>query len=334
MGIDISDSRIRRLFNLHRVLRSGRSFTKAGLMEELKDSQPPTNERNILADIAFLRKLGADIPPGHKHVAFRYRKPFSFLSAGGQLDFNEVEEVLAYFRQMYNQMPLSGFLHLDRMYLALQNRAGLISGSSEDALEFQEVAYEGEKWIGPLLKLMKDRKMLSIHYRPFESQESKKCLFPLLLKEYNSRWFLIGINPEKGRLENYALDRITRAPRAEDGPPLALAGEIPDLKAMYRHVLGVSLEGGPALRICVRIRKPRALYVKTKPWHHSQKIEDENESAIVFSWFLYRNRELKTRLMEYLPDAEVLEPADLREWLLDSLETYLKDSGKISGKPG
>ena len=320
MATALSNDRICRLFNLHSILRSGRSFTKTELMEVLKDSLPQTNERNLLSDIAFLRKLGADIPPGHKHVAFRYRKPFSFLSAANQLDFNEVEEVLAYFRQLYARMPQAGFLNLDRMYLALQNRADLMTGITVDNMEFQEVEYEGEKWIGPLLKLMREKCVLSFYYQPFESQESRRLLYPLLLKEYNNRWFLIGLNPELGRLENIALDRITRTPLREDMSYNPI--EIPDLKTLFRDVLGVSLEGGPACRICIRIRKPRAYYVKTKPWHASQKIESEDENSLVFSWHLFQNRELKTRVMEYLPDAEVLEPAGLREWMQAVLKEY------------
>ena len=320
MASALSDDRIRRLFNLHKVLRSGGSFSKTDLMEALKDSQPQTNERYLLSDIAFLRKLGADIPIGHKHVAFRYRKPFSFLSAANQLDFDEVEEVLAYFRQLYSRVPQSGFLNLDRMYLALQNRADLMTGITVDNMEFQEVEYAGEKWIGPLLKLMRERCVLSFYYQPFESQESKRLLYPLLLKEYNNRWFLIGLNPELGRLENIALDRITRTPVREDLSYHPI--EIPDLKALFRNVLGVSLEGGPACRICIRIRKPRALYVKTKPWHSTQTIESEDENAIVFSWQLFQNRELRSRVMEYLPDAEVLEPVELRDWMKLTLKVY------------
>jgi predicted DNA-binding transcriptional regulator YafY len=320
MASSLSDDRIRRLFNVHKILRTGQAFSKGELMARLIQSEPPTNERNLLADIAFLRKLGADIPPGHKHVAFRYRTPFSFLSASNQLDFEEVEEVLAYFRQVYSRMPAAGFLNLDRMYLALQNRADLMAGITVDNMEFQNVEYEGEKWIGPLLKLMRERRVLSFYYQPFGIQESQRFLYPLLLKEYNYRWFLIGINPEKGRLENMALDRITRALKAED--ILYQPIEIPDLKTLYRDVLGVSLEGGPASRISIRIRKPRAYYVKTKPWHPSQKIVTEDDSSIVFTWFVFQNRELKTRVMEYLPDAEIIEPEGLRDWLREALSAY------------
>jgi len=326
MASELSDNRIRRLFNLHKILRSGQSFTKTDLMERLSNSLPHVNERNLLADIAFLRKLGADIPPGHKHTSFRYRRPFSFLSANQQLDFNEVEDVLAYFRQLYNQMPVAGFLNLDRMYLALQNRADLLAGISQDALEFQIVVYEGEKWIGPLLKLMRDKRVLSFYYQPFEGQESAKLLYPLLLKEFNNRWFLIGLHPEKNRLETFALDRITRAPRLAD--MVFQPSEVPEMKDLFKNILGISLEGGPAVPIRIRIQKPRAMYVKTKPWHSSQKIETEDESSITFSWFLFQNRELKSHVMEYLPDSEVLEPQELRTWVLEVVAKVLDSNYK------
>jgi predicted DNA-binding transcriptional regulator YafY len=326
-----SDSRLFRLLHLHSILRSGEAFQKTDLMERLQPSFPELNERTLLADIAFLRKLGADIPAGHKHGSFRYRRPFSFLSAAGAIDLEEVEEVLAYFRQLYRRMPLIGFLQLDRMYLALQNRASLLEGKSAEKLEFQEVLYEGDKWIGPLLKLIQQNCLLKFHYQPFGSEERERELFPLLLKEYNGRWFLLGIDPEKQRLGNFALDRITRqpVPAGRTFQP----SEIPDLKEMYRHVIGVSLEGGPSQIIEAIIRKPRALYVKTKPWHQTQEVLEENEHSIRFRWQLYLNRELKTRVMEYLPEIQVLRPTSLRDWvkkaLLESLQMHPADSTEM-----
>ncbi len=324
-----NDARIERLLHLHKILRSGEGFSKTELMEKLGPQCPELNERNLLADIAFLRRLGADIPAGHKHGSFRYRKPFSFLSAGGALDFEEVEEVLAYFRQLHRQMPLSGFLQLDRMYLALQNRAELLEGKAQDQLEFQEVLYAGEKWIGPLLKLIQQGCLLRFPYQPFEGNESERELFPLMLKEYNGRWFLLGLDPDKQRLGNFALDRITGRPAkaAREFQP----STVPDLKEMYRHVLGVSLEGGPARTIEALIRKPRAHYVKTKPWHGSQEILEETAEFIRFRWYLYLNRELKTRVMEYLPEIKILFPDDLRDWVLNALKEAVEKNGGSSG---
>ena len=324
MAKDTSDLRIRRILHLHRILRSGEGFNKPGLMEKLLPVFPDLTERSLLSDLAFLRKLGADIPNGHKHRLFRYRRPFSFLSAGGNLDFNEVEEVLSYLRQLHQQMPLSGFLQLDRMYLALQNRADLLESSGQETLDFQEVLYEGEKWIGPILRLMREKCLLKFQYQPFEGQESEKEVFPLRLKEYNGRWFLLGIDPEKERLGNYALDRIKQNP-LKSGRTF-VPRILPDLDHLYRDVLGVSLEGGPAQKIVAIIRKPRALYVKTKPWHPSQRVMEESETSIRFSWHLYLNRELKTRVMEYLPDIRVAEPAELRSWVLDSIRQVMEQS--------
>jgi predicted DNA-binding transcriptional regulator YafY len=101
---------------------------------------------------------------------------------------------------------------------------------------------------------------------------------------------------------------------------------------MYRDVLGVSLEGGPAKKIEAVIRKPRALYVKTKPWHSSQMVLEERENSIRFSWRLYLNRELKTRVMEYLPDIRIIEPAELRNWVLDSLRKVLENEENQSSE--
>lgn len=322
MGKDTSDLRFRRILHLHRILRSGNGYKKQELMEKLRPVFPELNDRMLLADLAFLRKLGADIPPGHKHGNFRYRRPFSFLSADGNLDFNEAEEVLAYLRQLHQQLPLSGFLQLDRMYLALQNRADLLESTSQDVLDFQEILYDGEKWIGPLLRLMRNKCLLKFQYQPFEGQESQKEVFPMRLKEYNGRWFLLGIDPEKQRLGNYALDRIKQSPEKSAGSFMPRV--LPDLDAMYRDVLGVSLEGGPAQKIVASIQKPRALYVKTKPWHHSQQVLEEGANFIRFTWKLYLNRELKTRIMEYLPDISVAEPAELRSWVIDSIRQVLE----------
>ena len=319
MASAISNLRIKRIFLIHNILRDGLSKSALELSTILESKGLEVNERIVKADIQFLRDLGAPIPPGNKHNNFKYSKPFTILEAIEGIDFDEVDEVLSYFYQIYKRVPKASFLELDKVFLAFQNRTVLLEKDNIDAIQFEEVDYTGKKWLGDLIKYIQEGRTLRFRYKPFTSEEGERIVLPILLKEYNKRWFLIGLEKETRNYQNFALDRISSKPLPATEP--LILSETTDIKSLFRNMIGVSAEGVPEkVRAC--ISNPRAQYVLTKPWHSSQKAK-EVEEGIEFEWFVVANRELKAKILEHLPDIEILEPASLKDWLKGVLEKSL-----------
>ncbi len=91
----------------------------AELAAKLSENDPAINERVVKEDIAFLRQLGAEIPPGNKHNGFRYKKPFSFVSAADGLDFANAEDIMSYLEQIYKKIPRLEALGIDKLFFSV-----------------------------------------------------------------------------------------------------------------------------------------------------------------------------------------------------------------------
>ena len=316
MASAITDSRLERMFIIHGVLRKGGNYSAEELAAYVSARGPETNDRTVKADIKFMREMGAPIPMGTKSAKFYYEKPFSILSISDRINFDEADEAIAYFHQLYKEVPKLIFLQLDQLFLAFQHRVKLMDKEVIGSVQFDEVAYTGQERIGDLIRYILEKRTITFSYRPFEEEEKTKTVYPCLLKEYNKRWFLIGLDGETKNLQTFALDRIT----SKVLPSRDVIVPVGDLNpaALFEHCIGVSLEGKPE-KVSVFITSPRSKYVSTKPWHKSQQ-EEAAENGSRFEWYVMVNRELRARILEHLPDIEILEPAHLKGWLKEVLE--------------
>ena len=327
MPESLTNNRIHRLFNLHKVMRDMKPHSAAELAAALNGTEPVTNERLIKEDIEFLRSMGAIIPRGSKHKGYQYQKPFSFVSSADSIDFTDVNDVLSYLEQIHSRFPRLEALGIEQVFFAVMGNLNPKEKNLLKPVQFHEVEYQGYHFIGDFYRYIKEGKPILVKYQPFGLEIREVLFIPQLLREYNHRWFVIGTSSTRENPEIFALDRVIKIDPAFRS--VFTKKPIPYLTRLYKDVLGVSLEGERPSQIVVRIAKPRAEYVRTKKWHHSQKVLENKETSILFSWYLWPNRELKTKIMEFLPFIEVLEPPVLRDWLTETLKESLD---RVKGK--
>jgi hypothetical protein len=74
--------------------------------------------------------------------------------------------------------------------------------------------YAGSKYLSELMEAILGETVIRFRYKPFHAEEPMEVtLHPYLLKEYNNRWFVMGLT-EESRLENvhkiwsFGLERI------------------------------------------------------------------------------------------------------------------------------
>lgn len=307
-GSSASDKRLRRIFKIHQQLRTMKSLSAEELVKECFSVDPLINERTVRADIQFLRDLGAVIPKGNKHQKFYYKEAFSLITALEGIKPAETDEMLAYLNQLYYQAPKAALLELDKVFLALEKRVRAVDAQGDKRLQFEKTIYAGQNWIRILYDYTVKQKVLLLHYTPFGRATQIRTILPVFLKEYNQRWFLIAYDADRNIYQNFALDRVNDIRLS--GKKLSL-DIIPDPEKYFTNLIGVSLEG-ELTKIVVRIKKPRAYYIRTKHWHSSQSEVQETNDFIDFEWFVYTNRELNSKIFELGHDAEVISPLSLK----------------------
>lgn len=304
-----SDKRLRRMLSIHHKLRTLQPFSGEELTSFCKSVDPAANERTIRADIRLLRELGADIPKGNKHQKFYYKSPFSLIQAFEGVNSAEIEEMLAYLNQLYHKAPKAAFLELDRVFLALEQRVRTTDAKGDWRLQFEKTVYSGQNRIQELYDLIVRGKTVDLLYTPFDRDQQKRTVVPIFLKEYNQRWFLIAFDSDRGNYQNFALDRIDQVLISDRRLSV---DSILDPESYFSNLIGVSMEGELA-NVQIRVKKPRAFYIRTKYWHSTQTELLETPDFIDFQWTVFTNRELKSKIFELGHDVEVLSPDSLKK---------------------
>ncbi|RLD90991.1 MAG: hypothetical protein DRJ29_14740, partial [Bacteroidetes bacterium] len=166
-----------------------------------------------------------------------------------------------------------------------------------------------------------NKKVLRLYYLPFyEDKPYFNEVHPYLLKEHQSRWYLVGLNAFKGKIRTYALDRIRDlqvAAGTEYAPPTF------DTEAYFKNSIGIIAPEGLPPTIKLAVQKTQAQYLITRPWHDSQNIMEENEEQVVFSFKVHPTYEFRSLVLSLGRDAYIQEPASLREEMKKELEKML-----------
>lgn len=181
---------------------------------------------------------------------------------------------------------------------------------------------KGIQYFDPIVRAIENREVLRLYYLPFyEDKPYFNDVHPYLLKEHQSRWYLVGLNAFKGKIRTYALDRI-RDLQVAEGAEYSLPAF--DTEAYFKYAIGIiAPEGLPPL-IKLAVQKTQAQYLITRPWHDSQNIVEENEEEVVFSFRLHPTYEFRSLVLSLGRDGTILEPASLRKEMKQELEQMLK----------
>ena len=182
---------------------------------------------------------------------------------------------------------------------------------------------KGTEFLGELIESALNHQPLNLLYRTFAGNERTAILHPYHIKQFNNRWFLIGL--QEGSHGNYitnkALDRIVKFSRAN--VPFIPNTEI-DFNEYFKDIVGVTLpEDHPvAEEVLLKFDEARFPYVVNKPIHPSQEVEDEELRIIKL--MVRPNKELEARIFSYGNQVEVLKPEWLRRQIAEKIENLLK----------
>ena len=182
------------------------------------------------------------------------------------------------------------------------------------------------KVFGKLYSAISEQKAIDLTYHTFDEPEKKHVLLhPYILKEWNRRWYLIAAAADKGKILNFALDRIDDAEICLD---IKYKPASDDLMERFEDIVGVTYyDDVPIETIYIWISDKSSNYLITNPLHGTQTMlkeggEEESELRKKYPKLkcgkLFRikcmiNYELIRELLSYGKEMVVLSPCSLRE---------------------
>lgn len=189
-----------------------------------------------------------------------------------------------------------------------------------------------EKFLLPILEAMTDGREMEIHHvkfadSPEDEADSVYRIQPYCVKIYKNRWYVLA-KTEKGRMRNFALDRITKAKILDT---VFTIDPNFDAEEYYRGSFGVIVDEELDIET-VRIKAygKWAKYLRSLPLHSSQKEISQKEISqkAAFSIFEYKIRptdDFFTEVASFGDKIEVLEP----QWVRNEIEAALFRAASI-----
>ena len=280
--------------------------------------------RTLRSDINFIRSRaaeeGVDVisqDDGNGYF-YRYSEPdFSIFRRGlGEDDLAQLKETIMML-QRFKGMP--NFNWMSELVVKLEDKLDL-RGISKSVVGYDENQdYTGLDWFQDIFDAIINKTVLRIQYKTFADVDYDWIIHPYYIKEYNNRWFLFGLNEEKGAIYNVALDRIENIEQVNKE---FIPSDI-DFETYWKDVIGVSVDSQKKIPIRLQFSEHRFPYVMTKALHPSQIVIDVDNRIVEIN--VIPNKELEALILSFGKDVEVISPIEYRRQIQEVIrESYEK----------
>lgn len=244
---------------------------------------------------------------------------------GIEISYNRLND--GYFIDYDNSINIESFFR----FLEIVNTAELLSESlseSKEALSYISFdtggGLKGIEYLKPLLQAIKEYRKIAFKHFNFHTELNKSySMKPYLLKEYQNRWYIVGVVEGINELRTFGIDRL-------EDLKLKTDTFIPDKKinplAKFEQIVGLVYSDAEQQRIVLSFTPNQGHYIKTLPIHKSQQILVDDATEFRIELKLIPNFELTQKILMNADAVKVVEPKwladEIKNILLSSLENY------------
>ncbi len=293
-------AKIKRYLQILQLIEKSKYPSTAEMLNSINDSGIKVSDRQLKRDIESLRyEFGLDI---------QYS-----IGRNGYYIQNE-ELTFPYFLKL---LEFSQNIDLLTSYLK--------DGSTiADIIEFEDYnSFKGLQYIRDIACCIQNSTEIKLEYKRFDAEVTKSYrLQPYLLREYMNRWYVIGHLAETNEIRTFGLDRIIDL--QDLGTKFKRVGNN-DVVALFQNVVGINAcEGAAPEEIELVCNSYMGNLLKTLPLHVSQRVVNQQDGEITFSYRLVINLELKQRFLMMATQARITKPLRLKEEILAMIEEAQK----------
>ena len=283
------------------------------------------SKRTVQLDLQMMRsdKLGYEAPIVVEDMRYyTYADPnYSITNSPvSEQDLSKLREVVQTLQQFG---AFSQWEEVQATVKRLENKLDAVGGHTSPAIYFEtNDRVVGLQHLDALYKAVLNRQRMQITYQSFKAPEPGIIhLSPFWLREWRNRWYVVGKDRPKGQMLHMALDRIQAlepSPHAYAPPAEGLSPEV-----YYQHVVGITVNNKRPQLVRLYFRNLRAAeYLRTKPWHASQR-ENPHQEGVLVTMYVIPNFELEKEILGLGEQVEVLAPKSLRA----SISRRLRQAG-------
>lgn len=189
------------------------------------------------------------------------------------------------------------------------------SADMRSRIIFEDIP-SGYRFLNDIIEAMKTGVMIQMEYQDYDKDTSSSVrLAPYCVKLFHQRWYVLGKSDAYKQPRLYCLDRI------EELEMLDTAFKLPksfDARRFFDEHYGVVIEEDtPPQRILLKVTPQQRKYFQSLPLHLSQREVENNRQYAIFEYRMAPTWDLAMELLKYYDKVEVLEPASLRDEIID-----------------
>lgn len=229
-----------------------------------------------------------------------------------RIDIRYDSEKNGYYLDKEDSPGLDDFIRL----LVMLTTAGMITDMLKEGKEALKcIAFEGSaqlkgiQHLDKILRAIREHHQIKFSHQGFSSARAREVtLKPYLLKEYQQRWYVVGLGTRANSFTIYGIDRIrsleisdeTFAPNPEADPA-----------RLFEDTIGLNYSDHEPEEIIISFTPEQGKYIRTLPLHSSQRIIVDNNTELRIKLYLRVNYELRQKLLSFGDQVKVIGP----EWL-------------------
>lgn len=232
-----------------------------------------------------------------------------------EIEYNQSKR--GYFINKEKSLPIDSFLRL----LELVETAHVFQESlqeSKETLNYIDFEHEGNvsgiEFLQDILVAIRNHQRIRFKHESYQSGKSKRYqLKPYLIKEYQGRWYVVGVVAGMHEIRTFGLDRISEL-------EILTKTFVPDadlnLKERFNDVVGLVYTGIEVEKVVIAVQKSQVPYLKSAPLHSSQKFIKVEDGKDLIELRLKSNYEFVQRVFMQMDTVRVIEP----EWLVKEVK--------------
>ncbi len=178
---------------------------------------------------------------------------------------------------------------------------------------------KGIELLKPILKAIDENRIISFTHFNFITEKTKKFLLePYLLREYQGRWYVWGIEEKRKKELMFGLDRISELTVHDK---VFIRNKKVNPFKYFENVVGVDYSNLKTEKIVLSFTHTQGKFIKSLPIHKSQKILIDNDEELVIEIEVIPNYEFIQKIFMYNTTVKVLKP----QWLINEIRDKLKE---------
>ena len=197
-----------------------------------------------------------------------------------------------------------------------------MTNSLSGFIHFEKRKPQGTENLHGMLHAITNKLQIEFTYHKFwEEEPTHRMLEPYALKEFQGRWYVVGLNLSDQQVKTFGLDRISEF--VITGRKFSHPKQF-NVNEHFRHCFGIISPIDQELQEVILSFNPfQGIYIRSLPLHESQEILTDNEKELRIRLRVYVTHDFFMEILSHGDSVKVIQPNNLIQDLKSSYRNAL-----------